>query len=54
MSKQQHPTVEERLEVLRERLAPTIVRIAIQAYRDAEALQRPAARHDSPDGNRAA
>ena len=53
MSDHQHPSLEERLEVLRERLAPTIVRIAIQAYKDAEALQRPT-RLEPPKGNRAA
>lgn len=37
MSKQHHPlTAEERLEIVRERVAPTLARIAIQVHLDEE------------------
>jgi len=37
MSKQHHPlTPEERLEIVRERVAPTLARIAIQVHLDEE------------------
>lgn len=39
MGKQQHLSVEERLEELRERLAPTLASIGMQIHRDGERMK---------------
>lgn len=54
MSKKQSMSAEEQLEVLREKLAPTIARIAIQIYRDGERMKALEARRPRDGGPKAA
>lgn len=53
MSKRRSMSAEELLEDLRERLAPTLARIAIQIHRD-EQRARDANRDHEPGGGKAA
>lgn len=49
MSKQQHLTAEERLEIIREKLAPTLARMGMQIHLDGERRQA-AERHQKQAG----